>query len=379
MPADALIFSDKANPDEARTHVLLVGVGHYPNFANGKRDGSPAPLKDLVSPSVSIRAIADWFLDEYNYPPAPLGSVALLTSDTAPSAFRSLGGGQAVPATSTYANFQRAADAWMRRGDGNEASRLIFFFCGHGYGFGSETSLLLSDFDFSVHNPWDSALDFASFHAGLAKIRAAEQIFFLDACRRPHSDLVAPGAAIGRTPIAAEKGARDGIGIRTAPIFHSTVLDEPALAKAGSRSVFTMSFLRAVEGMGARDDGIEWKITGLSMLEAIAHVSAKLTEGDFASPQQAQGVDARHFDFHHLRSDPIAVIYLDRGGNGIGPGDIHFQEGGRLRRIPCDGIAEEIGILLPYGDYNFELVDGGKVEARAAARSAPIFRKATLR
>lgn len=379
MSADGLIYSDGAPPDEPRTHVLLVGVGHYPNFTNGDRHGNDAPLVDLKSPSVSIRAIADWFEFEYNFPPAPLGSIALLTSDTDPMPFRSLGGAPAQPLASTYANFQAAAASWMTRGNGNEASRLIFFFCGHGYGFGTESSLLLADFDFSAANPWDSALDLRAFHAGIEKIRAAEQIFFIDACRQPHGDLVAPGAAIGRTPAAAVAKPRDGLRIRTAPIYHSTVLNEPARAKPGDLSVFTKSFLDAVNGMGARDDGVAWKINGLSMLEAIDHVSTKLTEEDFTNPQQAQGTDARHFEFHHLRSDPISPIYLDCDGDGVGPGIVHYQVGGAVQQLACDGSKTEVGIYLPQGRYDFDLVNDGQVEARATARSSPIFKKATLR
>ena len=48
----------------------------------------------------------------------------------------------------TYSAFKRAAQAWFDRGASFEANRLIFHFCGHGFGYGTETSLLLSDFDF---------------------------------------------------------------------------------------------------------------------------------------------------------------------------------------------------------------------------------------
>lgn len=381
MPDEAVVFSDGAGKGEARTHVLLVGVGHYPNFANGTRRGDPAPLKDLKAPAPSVRELADWFIGDYNYPPAPLGSVALLISEDPPQQYRSPKGQVSTPPVPTYQRFEGEALAWLERGNGNEDSRLIFFFCGHGYGYSVETSLLMADFDFSVANPWNLALDLSTFKAGNEEYKAAEQLFFIDACRRPHGDLIQPKAAIGRSPTAPSEKPREGYRRkRKAPVFFSTGNDEPARAKVGETSVFTQAFLRAVRGMGARDDSGDWQVSSLAMLEAIDHVSKRLTEGDFADPQQPQGEDARSLDIHCLKEDPVSPLYVARGGQPCGPGELRYDLNGKAQKQLCTVKDKEIALWLPYGEYDLELSDGASIIGRAdKARSAPIYKKAMLR
>lgn len=381
MADEAIVYNDGSGPDAARTHVLLVGVGYYPNFVHGSRDSNEAPVTDnLKSPAVSVRALADWFIGDYHHDPAPLGSLALLISEKAPAPYDSPRGKSVQVPVPTYDRFADEAKAWLARGDGNEDSRLIFFFCGHGYGYSAETSLLMADFDFSDDNPWDRALDLTRFKAGTEKYKAAEQLFFIDACRRPHGDLVEPGAAIGRSPASAKKNPRAGMTRkRKAPVFFSTGNNEPARAQAGDLSVFTKAFLRAVKGMGARDDNGPWQVSSLSMLEAIDHVSERLTEEDFVDPQQPQGEDARVVRIHQLKEDPISPVYVARNGGPCGPGSLTYRVNGEAQQQPCTADDSEVELWLPYGDYAIELVDGGQVIARTPkARSAPIFKRATL-
>lgn len=376
--ADAVIFIDD-NHVGPQTHVLIVGVGHYPFFRSGGPDSNDmAPLGQLTSSTASARILADWFLTQYYYPPAPLGSVALLLSEAAPAPVTTASGDIIVP-RATYAAFSEAAEAWQARGNGNEANRLIFLFCGHGYGYGVLTSLLMADFDFRKEAAWDSALDLGKFVAGLEKCASAEQVFFIDACRRPHDDILAPGAAIGRSPIHAIATPRKNFSTtRNAPLIFSTGDDQPARGRADGASVFTDAFIKSVDGMAARDDHGDWRVNNYSLLEAMSHVSVRLTQQHFPDPQQPQGGQARAFDFHYLAADPVSPIYLYRADNPCGPGDLHYEVAGEPNVRACKDDELEIEISLPFGGYTFTLKDGETEIAHAKQRAAPTFKRARL-
>jgi Caspase domain len=375
--ADALVF--QAEGDGPRTHVLIVGVGHYPHFRDGGPDADDAAsLGQLVSSTVSARILARWFVEEYSYPPAPLGSLALLLSESNPEPFETPSGKWRV-SKATYEAFENAAKAWHERGNSGEGNRLIFLFCGHGFGYGVLTSLLFADFDFREQNAWDSALDLGKFVAGMETCAGAEQVFFIDACRRPHGDLLPPGAAIGRSPIHAKALPRKNFSTtRNAPLIFSTGDEQPARGRIDGASVFTDAFMKSVNGMAARDDNGDWRVNNYSLLEAMSHVSLRLTEQHFPEPQQPQGGQARAFDFHYLAKDPISPIYLDRNGFACGPGELHYEVSGAAVMRPCNEDEYELELSLPYGGYTFTLKDGQAVIAHAKQRAAPTYKKARL-
>ncbi|MDW9984283.1 hypothetical protein GOC06_26345 [Sinorhizobium meliloti] len=374
---DGVVFEDKQ--PGPKTHVLIIGVGHYPFFRDGgpKKDDN-APLGQLTSSTVSARILAHWFLNEYRYPPAPLGSLAVLSADPTDVPFECNPGSWLLP-TPTYSAFAEAAQVWHGRGNSDEANRLVFLFCGHGFGYGALTSLLMSDFDFRKQDAWDSALDLGKFVAGMETCAAAEQIYFIDACRRPHGDLLPPGAAIGRSPIHAKALPRKDFSTAcNAPLIFSTGDDEPARGRTDGASVFADAFMKSVRGMAARDDHGDWRINNYSLLEAMSHVSLRLTQQHFPDPQQPQGGQARAFDFHYLQDDPISPIYLDRNGHACGPGELHYEVDGHLTVRPCEAHEYEVEISLPYGGYTFTLKDGNTELARAKQRAAPTFKRARL-
>lgn len=362
-----------------KTHVLIVGVGHYPFFRDGGPDSDGgAPLGQLISSAASARILADWYLKKYSYPPAPLGSLAILCAELEPSPFETKTGAWRLPQP-TYQSFAKAAQAWHVRGNSDEDNRLIFLFCGHGYGNGPITSLLMADFDFRKQDAWDNALDLGKFVSGMETCAAAEQIYFIDACRRPHSDILAPEAPIGRTPIHAKALPRKNFSTtRNAPLIFSTGDEQPARGRADGASVFADAFLKSVRGMAARDDNDDWRVNNYSLLEAMSHVSHRLTREHFPEPQQPQGGEARAFDFHYLEDDPISPIYLDRNGHACGPGQLHYEVGGNPIVRECEDHEYEVEVNLPYGRYSFTLKDGQTKLAHAEGRAAPTFKKARL-
>lgn len=383
MAGDAIVYSDGSTFDRPRTHVLIIGVGHYPNLKGGGINCDAASrFGQLKSPPKSARRLAEWFISEYNYPPAPIGSVALLLSEARIQSFQTPDGATVTPPAANYDSIAEAVGRWFDRGNGTEASRLIFIFCGHGFGYGIETSLLTADFDFRRRNRWDDAIDLGQFAGAMDQCAAAEQIYFIDACRSPHGDLVAPNAAIGRSPIHAILDPRDNFETRrNAPLIFATGQAQPARGRTEGISVFAEAFLQAVDGMGARDDTGNWLVSNLAMLEAMDHVSVRLTEEHFPDPQQPQGSEARRMEIHYLRRDPVSPIYVTRDdGAACGPGELHYSlADGEARVHHCAAQDDEVEIHLPYGTYDFELVYEEEVVARkTGARCAPIYKYAKL-
>ena len=237
--ADGLVFV-RPGPG-SQTHVLIVGVARYPNFRGGGANADLlSPIGQLTSPAVSARRLTDWFIAEHRFPAAPLGSVALLLSEDATTSLYTPPNGQPIGVLpATYDNMETAAQEWRRRGDGSEQNQLIFIFCGHGYGFGDTTSLLLADFDFRKQNRWDRALDLGTFIAGMEACAGSHQLFLIDACRRPHGDLLSPHAAIGRSPVQPAHMPRAAFTTsRIATTLFSTGEEEVARAQSGGLSIF---------------------------------------------------------------------------------------------------------------------------------------------
>lgn len=80
MPDPALIF--EGDPKKPGTHVLLIGIGTYPYLLGGpdQRPEIADGMGQLLTPSPTVRALADWFLDTFENPDHPLASLAMLIS-----------------------------------------------------------------------------------------------------------------------------------------------------------------------------------------------------------------------------------------------------------------------------------------------------------
>ncbi|MBB3772806.1 hypothetical protein FHS55_003427 [Angulomicrobium tetraedrale] len=374
---DGLVYAaERIGP---QTHVFIVALGHYPNFLGGDNADLQAPLGQLASPPRSARLLADWYLKDYHYPPAPLGSLALLISEKEPEPYVTSTGAYMLRVP-TYAAFEEAANAWIDRGMASEDDRMIFLFLGHGYGYGREASLLFADFDFRSRNKWEQALDLGLFHNGLQGCAAAEQIFMIDACRRPHGDQAEPDAAIGRSPIhPGKEGRKTFAKRRNAPLFFSTGDAEPARGRIDGASVFTEAFLRTMAGMGAHDDDGDWRVNNYTMLYALSHVSRRLTQQEFPEPQQPQGAQACMFDFHILTKPPVAPVYVVRADQlPCGPGTLHIAAGDKTQSRQCAPEELEVEVTLPLGQYDFSLMDSHGTERTATQSSRPTFKRARL-
>ena len=183
----------------------MIGIGQYPHLIGGdapaqKTDG----LRQLSSPPISARAMAEWLLQDYHCPGKELASLSLLTSEpeSAPFIDPKTGTVRNVPIAET-ATIVAAVKEWKRRGDSSADNRLIFYYCGHGISEGDDMALLAREFSLDDDNPLESALDFRKLVDGLRKCQASQQIFLVDACRASSDVLISQtgGAFAGQVPL----------------------------------------------------------------------------------------------------------------------------------------------------------------------------------
>jgi hypothetical protein len=153
-----------------------------------------------------------------------------------------------------------------------------------------------------------------------------------------------------------------------------------ARARSGglSVSVFAEALIRAFNGMAARDDEGDWRVSTVTLMEAVDHVSKRLTSKIFSTPQQPQGNKVVAFDVHFLKQDPISPVYVERSDPWNGQtGQIAYQ-GASNGSTECGPGDIEVDVHLSYGGYDFDLVCNGAVVASGHQRAAPTFKKLKL-
>jgi hypothetical protein len=271
-----IVFSNKVNGPA--THALIIGVGHYPHLPGGgkKRIANPDGMGQLTSPPESARQVARWLIEKYVSPTRPLGSVALLTSEKAPSKFVFQAQGKTkskTPELATMPAVEQAILEWHARCNTNPDHLLLFYFCGHGIAAGTELALLMSDFGAKAKKPLDGALDFRRFHASMDECAARHQCYFIDACR-VGSELLKRNEGYAGNPVIqwTGAGANPNGQLRCGPIFYSTLANAAAYAKAGKVSIFTQALLDSLGGAGSTDSTGPWEVKTMRLTEALDYL-----------------------------------------------------------------------------------------------------------
>jgi|SRR5580693_4507697 hypothetical protein len=137
-----LVFDDIARQGNMPgSHVLIIGVGKYAYGKGANATPVGGDLRQLSSPPLSAREIANWFILSFKSAAAPLASVSLLISEPQAGVYTTPlpGGGrtfQVPPAT-----LSEVKDA-TGRGAGRLVSHRdnmgVFYFCGHGASQGQQ-------------------------------------------------------------------------------------------------------------------------------------------------------------------------------------------------------------------------------------------------
>ncbi|MFC9294510.1 caspase family protein [Streptomyces sp. NPDC057011] len=359
------------NAGPASTHALVIGVGAYTHL-----DGGPSPtdhpgavgMRQLSSPPLSARAFATWMIDEYNDKGRPLGSLALLLSEAAPAPFvHPKTQAARVVESATIDNIVDAVTEWMDRGDHAEA-RLVFYFCGHGVSLGTDSSLLAADMFADRNSPLNGALHFEALVRGLNNCRAAQQVFFVDACRQGSDTLVNTVGrdTLGRVVVGGNLRPA-GFEPRKHAVLYATLLGTEAVARAGGVSLFTDALLRSLDGSGSEntEEGV-WRVTTLNLLRStVRFMQEPSFAGTLVNASTPVSSESFDFDLHELRGDPLVPVYIgcdDPQDNARAAFACRRDDLEPLRRpAPEPGEEPDLGEWAPFlafGEYTVEAVLG---------------------
>jgi hypothetical protein len=285
------VFGPPQHRGEPKTHVLIIGVSRYRHLIGGAaQTPTLPPLGQLTSPTVSARALAEWFTqNKLTNRSAPLGSVELVLSDPAGQQFN----GTAVE-DATMDNIQNAFDAWYDRCDALEGNTAILYFCGHGLQKDAMV-LLPEDFGQSRHNRWANAIDFDRTYRGMGQCQAKTQLYILDACRQLSQIATLDLDASGR-PL--KTAVLNKLRPRTAPRLFATAIGLPAFGDNGQVSRLTAALIDCLDGLGAaQNPNGRWIIDtdhlGGAVQKLIEHRNKKLPETEQQSVDPAGGENAK--------------------------------------------------------------------------------------
>ncbi|MEM6797538.1 MAG: caspase family protein [Acidobacteriota bacterium] len=308
MSDPACIFLDQErDPEAPGTHALILGVGEYA-YGKGRGQASEVAgdLRQLSSPPLSARAMADWFLGSFRNSARPLASLSLLLSEETPTPYRPSRGspaavepGQPQP-RGTYANVRAAAIAWAKRLRSHKDNLGVFYFCGHGASSGQLAALLLEDFgdpDF----PLDHAVDVDGLRGGMKNSPAVQQVYLFDCCRSNVDALMTGGQRIGSrlvTELPFRRGHRE-----TAQQFvlFPTLDGEEAYGVPGEISLFSRSVIDALSFAAARlDDRDRWWTDTTGLHEEISRLIEHRVPEELRGRSRPNALDSTRFTLNEI-------------------------------------------------------------------------------
>ena len=272
----AIVWSDPAHQASAATHVMIVGVGLYV-FGKGQRNPSVVggDLRQLTSPPISARAIADWFITHFRNNGKPLGSVSLLVSDSQPTPYvppkpKGVAGAR-IPPPATLANVRAAAKEWAARLSSHPDNLAVFYFCGHGVSSGQAAALLLEDFG-EPGNDFASAVDFEAFSSVMKNSPAIQQVYFLDCCRTTADELYANQKQIGTNIVTLLQLQRGHTASTQRCVLFPTLDGEKAFGIAKEVSAFTRSLIDAMSFAAADPSRGAWTTSTGRLIDSVTEM-----------------------------------------------------------------------------------------------------------
>jgi hypothetical protein len=324
-----MVVEERALPQGAvgLTHVLVIGVGQYPWLVGGAhtRDATITDGMDqLDSPPVSARRFADWWLAQYQDGERPLGSLAMVLSDSETQIYTRPDGEVFDIPLATIEAIRDAADLWSERGRNEPEAQMVFYFCGHGIAAGVRQALLTRDYGQRLARPMLGAIDYDGLQSGLSSLAARRQLIFIDACRMASEVLLRNANETGDVLVAA--GSYPTTGMQQ-NVYFATVNGRPAYGIDGGPTLFTRGLLNAFKGAGADnlDDPDTWRLSTGGIAAALAHFAGALADPEYGLVQPPQMADFNPFSFHRFAEDPQFPVYVKPAWyQGTAPGaDMH--------------------------------------------------------
>ena len=295
------------------THVLIVGISDYPHLIGGTepRPDIAEGMGQLDAPAISARALATWFLDEFNNPDRPLASLALLLSEPTEATFAHSKSRAASLPRGTADDLDHAIERWVLRASSERENQVIFFFSGHGVSSG-ESILLLRDFGNRRTHRFDGAVNLNDFVSAMQTMVPEYQLFLIDACRVTTSlaSLAMGQVHLGRPCLSPnELGERGGKPAKQS-VHHASSSLSPAYGRVRGASLYTEALLKALRGGGAQSN-IQWSVGTYGLQTALSDYTLRIAAREEVE-QQPELVKSSQFTVNKPKAIEIPVYITTR-------------------------------------------------------------------
>lgn len=309
----ALAFFDTAHPPgEPGAHVLIIGVGKY-GYGKGLATGTVSEdLRQLTSPPISARAIADWFIGSFRNQNKPLASVSLLISEDPTKPYqpsRPSGAAQFQPPSATLANVKEAARNWAERLSSHKENMGVFYFCGHGASLGQQAALLLEDFGLPGAD-FDNAIDVDILRGTMKNSPAIQQLYLVDCCRTNADELYKNEPSIGSRIVSVSRLQRGHSIPPQQFVLFPTIDGEEAFGIKDKISVFSNSLIDAMSFAGADDRTGLWLTNTASLFAAVDKLVRHRVPESKMLRSKPNALDATSFDFNEIDEPTITRSFV---------------------------------------------------------------------
>jgi Caspase domain len=320
MAQTDLVFENPGMPAQSpQTHVFIIGVGHYRYGKGGSEPVTPDGdyIGQLTSPPASARALANWFIRDFRNDDRPLGSVALLLSEQAAASTYTPPRTALVPApqacqvpVADHAQVKAAALAWIERLKRNKENMAVFYFCGHGMTWNSNTTMLLRDFGRDQNNPIAEAIAVDQVVETMKNCPAIYQAFFIDCCRTRQDDLLEGQAVIGTPAFFLSPYAKQHADVRRQAVYYATSDDRPAAGGKNRTSLFTEALMDGLSFVAAENDTGDWVVRTGRLVDAMTRLVALRPKSAGGTIQIPAPKWMHSFDFNNTKMPPEVRTYV---------------------------------------------------------------------
>lgn len=232
----------------AATYAFIVGISKYDLL-----DGTPATLglNSLYVSALTAYRFFRYLAASYEFDGGPMVEATLLLSPT-PEEQRIFDADPAFPITPQSAPrptldvLRTQLQTWAARLStfsqqnpaSAQASRLFFFFSGHGLEMDPDRQLLLPVDYPGPGGVFNNAVSTTNIHRGLGSVPITSQYFFIDACRSDVPSLYNLVGLTGQDVLDVRRGQYD----RDAPIMYASAPGDTAWQPTVATSMDDVSF-----------------------------------------------------------------------------------------------------------------------------------------
>lgn len=262
-----VVYLDQSLSKRPAAHILIIGVAAYQSDQ----------YKELLrTATISAREFADWFVDRdesrFNNPGCPLGSVAILLSETRGLDSSDYAGG-GIP-RATFNNTQICVRSWLERINSTKDNLAIMYVASHGKSYLSRTAFLLEDFGMDPDDATAGMCEVEQFVGSLENAKPVSQLILFDCCRQEADERLQETEQFGRKLIALRKENDDHGEPRKQWAVYSTAKGQAAYGLANGPSFFSVALKDALNGVASDTTTVDWPVRPGTLVDKIARILA---------------------------------------------------------------------------------------------------------